>query len=203
MKIPNPFVITLRIFSASLALVAASATLCGQDSGSAPAPAAPAPPPPAAQPPAGAAVPITPGQQTQLKAAYEQAMQDPKVQASQGASKEVWDSYRDIVKKKIVANDPAMQPLFDKADKVAAARAAGQAVEPLSAEDQKALHDALMKVESDPEIKDAQEKVIDARKATNALVRAAIVKADPTLEPVLEQIDKSRQAAAAGAAGGQ
>ncbi len=49
--------------------------------------------------------------------------------------------------------------------------------------------------ESDPEIADAMAKLEAAKKAKDASIRAAILRADPSLESLLDAIDKNKQAA--------
>ncbi len=154
--------------------------------------------PPASQSSASSQ-PITQDQWAKLTAAHEKAMQDPKVVAARDNTKKLWDDYLGIVRKKVLANDASMAPLLDKADKIFAAMESGSQPPPMTADEQKSLRDAVTKVESDPEIKDAMAKFTEAKKAKDVLVRAAILKADPSLEPVLETIDQLHKPAPAAA----
>jgi Spy/CpxP family protein refolding chaperone len=175
-----------RLFLASLALAMACPSLYAQDST------------PAAKPSA-AQVDITPEQRAKLKDAYQTAMQDPKVLAAQNTVKDAMDNFRSIAKKKVIADDPAMQPILDKADKSVENNPSTGALSALTPEERTKLHDAFQKVSSDPDVKAGLAKLNEAKKAMNTSIRAAILKADPSLTPVLDAIDKSRQQASAGA----
>ena len=147
---------------------------------------------------------IAPDQRAKLKAAYVKAAQDPKVVAAQADVLKAWDNYRAIVKKKILASDASMGPILDKADQISAAQATGQQPPAtLTPDEKKSFHDALQKIETDPDVKAAQSKMQDLKKTKDALMRAAIIQADPTLEPVLEEIDKFNKQAQAPAPAGQ
>jgi len=144
----------------------------------------------------------TPEQKEKLKAAYQKALQDPSVLAAQGALKAAGANIRGIVKKKAIAADPAMQPIFDKADKAVADQTPGGVLAVLSQDEAMKLHDAFEKLGTDPEVKEASAKADEARKSVNTAVRAAILKADPSLSPMLDAIDANAKKAPQAGPGG-
>ncbi|HWB59852.1 MAG TPA: hypothetical protein VG733_10175 [Chthoniobacteraceae bacterium] len=148
----------------------------------------------AAAKPSGAPSPtITAEQREKLKAAHQKAMLDPKVVDAQASAKSAWDDYRAIMRKKVIAADPSTEPLLDKVDKATEASLSGSSAPvTLTTADQAKLHDAFQKVNSDPDIKDALAKLQQAKKTKDLAVRAAIIAADPSLEPVLDAIDKAK-----------
>jgi hypothetical protein len=60
----------------------------------------------------------------------------------------------------------------------------------LSTEDQLKLRAAQQKAAEDPTVKAAQEKRNTAIKEFRAAVRASMIKADPTIQPIVERIWK-------------
>jgi hypothetical protein len=163
-----------------LVLAMACSTLRAQGPGPAPAAA-----------PSATPFQITPEQQEKLKVAYQKALQDPAVLAAQEALKSQGAVIRGIVKKKAIAADPAMQPIFDKADKAVADQTPGGVLAVLSSDEAKKLHDAFEKLGTDPEVKEAYAKAGEAKKGVNTAVRAAILHVDPSLTPVLDAIDEA------------
>jgi len=70
-------------------------------------------------------------------------------------------------------------------------KAAMESLTPAEKEQLKAAH---KKIESDPKVTEAREKVREAMREAGETKRAAMLKEDPKLEPILEKIEKAKKA---------
>lgn len=152
--------------------------------------AAQQPAPPAPTP----GVDISAADREKFKAAYDKALQDPQVVALQKSGEDLLKEYRNLVKAKALEIDPSLQPVFIKMDAATAAKIDGGILAVLSPEEKQKVHDIFVKVSDDPQIKELQAKGDAIRQQKNAAIRAAILKIDPTLGPLLDQIDHSMAA---------
>lgn len=151
-----------------------------------------------------------------LKAAHEKAMQDPKVKAAREKQKAAAEEFAKVVRPLAMKEDKSIEPILDKMDKTAAENpqggqtGAGAArpgggrgpmgnLTPAEREKMRALHE---KLKDDPEYKAAAEKRRAADQELREATRNAMLAADPSLQPVLDKMDKARSERRGGPGGG-
>lgn len=68
-----------------------------------------------------------------------------------------------------------------------------EALEALTPAERQQFMDAMKKAEGDADVKAAQEKVKEAMKAAMEARKAALLKADPTIGPILEKLEAAKK----------
>ncbi len=74
----------------------------------------------------------------------------------------------------------------------------GPAFDSLSQDEKDKLKAALEKAQQDPKVKEAREKAEAAAKEAREATNAALIAADPSVEPILKKLDEAREKARAG-----
>jgi hypothetical protein len=147
-------------------------------------------------PPPGAK--LTPEEQQRLQAAREKAKDDPTVRSLKEAKAALDDQLENAVNAAMLAADPSLAPILDKI-KEARGRAKEMRgkFESLTPEQKEQLKAARMSAKDDPAVQAAREKLRDAQgpeakqaafKEMLTATKAAILRADPSLGPLLEQL---------------
>ena len=147
-------------------------------------------------PPPGAN--LSPEEKRKLAAAREKANQDPTVQSLREAKEKVSEQLANAMRAAMLAADPSLGPTLDKI-KEARDRAKNmrEKFRSLSPEQKKQLKAARMAAKDDPAVQAAREKMRSAqgpeakREAAREMhqaMKAAMLKADPSLAPLLEQL---------------
>lgn len=147
-------------------------------------------------PPPGAI--LTPEERQRLEAAREKAKNDPTVRSLKEAKDKLEDQLETAMRAAMLAADPSLGPTLDKI-KAARDRAKGMRdkFESLTPEQKEKLKAARMAAKDDPAVQAAREKLRAAQgpeakraaaKEMHDAVKAAMLKADPSLAPLLEQL---------------
>lgn len=141
---------------------------------------------------------LTPDERQRLDAAREKASADPTVRSLSEAKKSLEEQLANAMRAAMVAADPSLLPTLDKIkesrDRAKEMRDNFQSLTPEQKQQLKAARSAA---KEDPAVQAAGEKIRDAeghdakRQAARAMheaMKAAILKADPGLAPLLEKL---------------
>jgi hypothetical protein len=161
--------------------------------------------------------PLAPDVREKLRAAREKAKTDPDLVAARDDLKEAMNDMRDTGRAAILKDDPSMQEIFDKLDKAkgknplppepqaspAPPAASGSDMVPpkdvpphpdvLTGAERAKLAAAHEKVRDEADVKAAREKLLEAQKNLRAAREKAVLKADPSLEPVIKKLEQRRE----------
>ena len=167
---------------------------------------------------------MTPEEREKLKAAREKAMQDPKVQSAVENLKTAGEAFRAARKQALLAADSSLGPILDKIDAAIKQNAPGgqaggpkpggpnaerggrmmeQALNSLTPEEREKVKAASEKIKDNPDVVAARQKMAEAEKQFQSVLHDALIAADPSIEPLLQKMEKARQEHQAHAAGGQ
>ncbi|MDP9291615.1 MAG: hypothetical protein M3O82_04535 [Verrucomicrobiota bacterium] len=150
---------------------------------------------------------LGPADREKLKAARENAMKDPKVQAAFEDMRATAKESHETLHAALLKVDPSLQPILDKlkasrmerrkggtADEIDGVDkpAAGGVAANLTPEERAKLQAATQKVRSEPDVKATHARTQQARQVFRAALRAAILAADPSLAPLLNQMQAKR-----------
>ncbi len=144
-----------------------------------------------------------------LKAAFTKAMQDPKVQAAQEKQQGAGKEFRDTVRPLLITEDSSLAPILEKMEKAASdesgakergAQAGGfagrggimRAMATLTPDERQKLMAAQQKIKEKPEVKAAEEKRRVALQQFTKTLREAMLAADPSVAPLLDQMEQAR-----------
>ena len=147
-------------------------------------------------PPPGAN--LSPEERRKLAAAREKAEEDPTVQSLRDAKDQVSEQLANAMRAAMLAADPSLGPTLDKI-KEARDRAKNmrEQFRSLSPEQKKQLKAARMEAKDDPAVQAAREKMRSAQgpeakreaaKEMHQAMKVAMLKADPSLAPLLEKL---------------
>ena len=147
-------------------------------------------------PPFGAK--LTPEEHQKLSAAREKAKDDPTVRSLHEAKQKVEEQLDNALRAAMLAADPSLAPTLDKI-KEARDRAKGmkEKFESLTPEQKQQLKAARQKAKDDPAAQAAREKLReaqgpeakrDAAREMHEAMKAAMLKADPSLGSLLEKL---------------
>jgi Spy/CpxP family protein refolding chaperone len=141
---------------------------------------------------------LTPDERQRLSAAREKAKDDPTVQSLREAREKVGEQLVSAMRSAMLAADPSLGPTLDKI-KEARDRAKGMRdkFRSLTPEQGQQLKAAREKAKDDPTVQAAREKMREARgpeakraaaRELHEAMKAAMLKADPALASLLEQL---------------
>jgi len=147
-------------------------------------------------PPSGAK--LTPEEHRKLSAAREKAKDDPTVRSLHEAKQKVEEQLANAMRAAMLAADPSLGPTLDKI-KGARDRAKDMRdkFESLTPEQRQQLMSARQKAKDDPTVQSAREKMRDAQgpeakraaaREMHEAMKAAMLKADPSLGSLLDQL---------------
>lgn len=166
---------------------------------------------------------LTAEERKQYEDAKLKAATDPAVVAATQDRTAAQQEYEHAIKTEIIAKDPSMAPLLDKA--AAKSPAAPPAASPamkeeapaaaprgpmrkgagpwanLAPEERQKLSKARKAVQSNPAVVQAEAKRKTAEKAYRDALHAAMLKADPTIAPLLEKMDAAMKGGGRGMGG--
>ena len=129
----------------------------------------------------GALESLTPAERKQLIDARQKAMEAPELaevkKNAEAARKEVMDA----VKAAILKADPSLAPILEKAKE--------GGFKDITPEERQKLQDARKAAMQNPDVEKARTNAQPAEKAFRDALHAAMLKADPTLGPVLEKVE--------------
>lgn len=141
---------------------------------------------------------LTPDEQQRLGAAREKAKNDPTVRSLHESKQALEDQLATALRAAMLAADPSLGPTLDKIEQARdRAKDMRGKFESLTPEQKKQLKDARQAAMSDPSVQSAREAIRsaqgpeakrDAAKQLRDAVKAAMLKSDPTLGPLLEQL---------------
>lgn len=147
-------------------------------------------------PPPGAK--LTSDEQQRLQAAREKAKQDPTVRSLDEARKALNEQFENAMRAAMLAADPSLGPVLDK---IKAARDRAKDMlgkfESLTPEQKQQLKAARSAAKDDPAVQAAREKMRSAQgpearreagREMHEAMKAAMLKADPSLAPLLEKL---------------
>lgn len=149
------------------------------------------------------------GEREKLKAARQKAMADPKVKAALEKQKAAAEEYQKTVRPLALAADPKIGPVLDKMEKAAAEAprnrppggGRGGMMANLSPGEREQLRAVRDKLKDEAAFKTAEEKRHAADADAREAQRAAMLAADPSLQPVLDKIEKARARRGGGPSG--
>lgn len=148
-------------------------------------------------PPFGAK--LTPEEHQKLSAAREKAKDDPTVRSLHETKQKLEEQLANAMRAAMLAADPSLGPTLDKI-KEARERAKDMRdkFESLTPEQRQQLKSARQKAKDDPAVQAAREKMRDARgpeakraaaREMHEAMKAAMLKADPSLASLLDQLE--------------
>jgi len=147
-------------------------------------------------PPAGAN--LTPEEQQKISAAREKAKDDPTVRSLREAKDALEDQLATAVRAAMLAADPSLGPTLDKIGQARdRAKNMRDKFESLTAEQKQQLKAARIAAKDDPAVTAAREAMRsaegpeakrEAAKKLHEAVKAAMLKSNPALGPLLEQL---------------
>ena len=141
---------------------------------------------------------LTPEEREKLSAAREKANQDPTVQSLREAKEKVGEQLASAMRAAMLAADPSLSSALDKIQAARdRAKEMKQKFRSLTPEQRKQLKAARMAAQDDPAVQAAREKLRTAQgpeakraaaKEMHEAIKAAMLKVDPSLAPLLEQL---------------
>ncbi|MFM8719944.1 MAG: hypothetical protein ACKOFH_10520 [Chthoniobacterales bacterium] len=147
-------------------------------------------------PPFGAK--LTPEEHQKLSAAREKAKDDPTVRSLHEAKQKVEEQLANAMRAAMLAADPSLGPTLDKIKEARdRAKDMRDKFESLTPEQRQQLKSARQKAKDDPAVQAAREKMRDAQgpeakrdaaREMHEAMKAAMLKADPSLGPLLEKL---------------
>ncbi len=155
---------------------------------------------PVALPSAGAASPMLRKQLMELPAderqkyevAFEKAMVSPEVTSVTADRKAANEELNAARRAAVLAKDPLLSGLLDKAAPVD--EAGGQRPATLTPEERKKLAEVYSSVRGDAAVRSAQKKAGDVQKRYRDTLNAALLAADPELKPIIEKLQPPKKA---------
>jgi len=145
-----------------------------------------------------AAANLTPEERDRIAAAREKANEDPTVRSLREARDKLGEQLADAMRAAMLSADPTLAPALDKIKEARErAKKMKEKFRSLSPEQKQQLKAARQKAKDDPSVQAAREKLRDAqghdakRAAARDLhqaMRAAMLKSDPSLGSLLDQI---------------
>lgn len=194
-----------------VALAATNTAVFAQDDAAAPPPP---PPPPRHGPHEGGDKPprgerLSPEEREKLRAARDQAMQDESVKAAREKMQSANEELRKVLRPALLSADGSLGPILDKMEKAEKERmdkgpGAGRPPGPppgdgprgpmgvLTKEEREKLQAAREKVKDNADVKAAHEKQEAATREFREAMKAAMIAADPSIEPLLEKMREMR-----------
>lgn len=147
-------------------------------------------------PPFGAK--LTPEEHQKLSAAREKAKDDPTVRSLHEAKQKLEEQLANAMRAAMLAADPSLGPILDKIKEARdRAKEMRDKFESLTPEQRQQLKAARQKAKDDPAVQTAREKMRnaqgpeakrDAARQMLEAMKAAMLKADPSLGPLLEKL---------------
>ena len=187
-----------KLLILSLGLIAAGAPLLAQEDNNQgrPEPQGIGRPPWKKNGPPGAK--LSPDERQRLSAAREKANDDPTVQSLREAKDKVSEQLANAMRAAMLAADPSLGPTLDKIKEARdRAKEMREKFRSLTPEQRQQLKAARQKAKDDPTVQAAREKMRDARgpeakraaaREMHEAIKAAMLKADPSLGSLLDQL---------------
>jgi hypothetical protein len=141
---------------------------------------------------------LTPEEREKLSAAREKANEDPTVRSLREAKEKVGEQLANAMRAAMLAAEPSLGPTLDKIQEARnRAKEMKERFRSLTPEQRKQLKAARMAAKNDPAVQSAREKLRAAQgpeakraaaKELHQAMKAAMLKADPSLASLLEQL---------------
>jgi hypothetical protein len=142
---------------------------------------------------------LPPEEAQRLAAAREKAKNDPTVTALRAAREDLDRQLRNAMRAALLASDPGLAPTLDKVEKSRErARAMRARYQSLTPEEKQQLKSARQTAQQDPAVVAAREKMKsagsepgqrrDAARELHQAMKSAMLKADPSIAPLLQKI---------------
>jgi len=148
---------------------------------------------------------LTPEERQQFIAARKSARSEPEVIAARKKAVAARMEFRRVMKKALLQQDPALSEIFDKMEPAAPAkhfwggfrragrdrgrRPRGFGIEDLTVKELQELRAARIAVKDQSEVRQAEKARADSEKAFRGTIRAAMIKANSSVEPIIDKVE--------------